>query len=62
MRWQSIRHKAFLFFNTYARLGISGGIAKAYAQPGAKRPRKAKKPTCLAEALAETEACLPVTA
>jgi len=61
-----------LIFNTYARLGIAGDFAKATptlafaslatAPPGAKRAKKAKKPTCLSEALAETEACLPVTA
>ena len=32
------------------------------ALPGAKRLQKTKKPTCLGQALAETEACLPVTA
>ena len=57
-----------LIFNTYARLGIAGGFAKATpsqalarpatALPGAKRLQKTKKPTCLGEALAETEACL----
>ena len=61
-----------LIFNNYARVGIAGGFAKAtptlaLARPatalsGAKRLQKAKKPTCLGEALAETEACLPVTA
>jgi len=60
-----------LIFNTYASVGIAGDFAKATpsqalastatALPGAKRPQKAKKPTCLGEALAETEACLPVT-
>ena len=32
------------------------------APPGIKRLQKSKKPTCHGEALAETEACLPVAA
>jgi len=60
-----------LIFNSYVRSGIAGDFAKATptlalaslttAQPGAPQ-KKAKKPTCLGEALAETEACLLVTA
>ena len=61
-----------MIFKHYASVGIAGDFAKATptlaqarpaaAPPGAKRLQKAKKPTCLGEAFAETEARLPVTA
>ena len=72
--WLARRHEISKLdiLYTSARLGIAGGFAKATptlalaspatALPGAKRPQKPKKPTCLGEALAETEACLPVAA
>ena len=47
---------------TLRPISLGSLASPATALPSAKRLQKAKKPTCLGEALAETEACLPVTA
>ena len=57
-----VRFLLYIDFQHLRTLRYCTLASPATALPGAKRLQKAKKPTCLGEALAETEACLPVTA